>query len=228
MDRAEARYRTCRHQPLGSRFHCKIKTIGSKDEIQTDKAKNWVLKFLPDGSALRYKVRLVIQGYRQKKGIDYTETFSPVVRPETLRLVLALSIDFPEIEVEQLDKVTASLHGELNENIYMNTPEGTRTRSKVVRLLKSLYGLKQAPINWHTMINDYLVQECGFTKIKSTQCLYVKRNEQEKFVIVVLYVDDLTLVGDKVMIDNIKHVLKSRFDVTDLGSIRNCIGIQVA
>jgi hypothetical protein len=150
-----------------------------------------------------------------------------VVCPETLRLLMALCLESPDVEVEQLDVVTAFLYGSLDENIYMNTPRGQNMRSKVVHLLKSLYGLKQAPRNWHEMIDKFLVEQCGFTKIKSTQCLYVKRNEINEFIILALYVDDLTLVGSNLMISETKTALKARFDITDLGSIKTCVGIQV-
>lgn len=103
--------------------------------------------------------------YRKKKGVDYTDTFSPAVRPETLRLFLALSIEHPDIEVEQLDIVTAYLYGELNEDMYMNTPKGEQPRSKVLKLLNSLHGLKHAPRNWNAKIDNFLVGNCGFSKI---------------------------------------------------------------
>jgi hypothetical protein len=211
-------------KPLGSRFLCKIKTIGSEDEIPKDNT--WVLKKLPDGSLQRFKVRLIIQGYRQKQGIDFTETFAPVSRPEVLRMLLAMSNEDPEADVEQIDIVTAFLYGNLSETIYMNTPTGANLRSKIVKLLKALYGLKQAPRAWHSVIDTFLVSECGFVKAKSTPCLYSKTSSGKK-VIVSLYVDDLTIVGNSKLIQDLKAKLKSRFNISELGSVRTCLGLQV-
>jgi hypothetical protein len=212
-------------KPISSFLVLKIKVINSKEEIPKDN--NWVLRFLRDGMILRYKARLVIRGYRQRKGVDYTETYAPVVRPDILRLVLALTIDDPSAEVEMLDIVTAFLYGNLSEDIYMNTPNGTRLRSKIVKLLKSLYGLKQAPREWHKVIDEFLVQKLGFKKVKSTSCLYVKQTEDGKYLFITLYVDDLTLAGNKQLIQDVKSQLKKRFDISDLGAIKSCIGIQI-
>ena len=112
----------------------------------------WVyrLKTENNSSQLRYKARLVVKGFGQKKGVDFEEIFSPVVKMSSIRVALGLAARL-NLEVEQLDVKTAFLHGDLEEEIYMLQPEGFEVKEKenlVCKLKKSLYGLKQAPRQW--------------------------------------------------------------------------------
>jgi len=104
----------------------------------------WVFKIKhePDGN-VRHKARLVVKGYTQRKGLDYQETYAPVVRADTLRLLLGLSIYDRDIQVHVMDVVTAFLNGRIKERIYMEVPQGYKSKAQCVRLLGSLYGLKQ-------------------------------------------------------------------------------------
>lgn len=98
----------------------------------------------------RYKARLVVKGFSQRKGIDFEEIFSPVVKMSSIRIVLSLAASL-DLEIEQMDVRTAFLHGDLEEEIYMIQPEGFVVKGKedcVCKLKKSLYGLKQAPRQW--------------------------------------------------------------------------------
>ena len=121
----------------------------------------WVFKLKKDsdGKFLKYKARLVVKGFGQKKGIDFDEIFSPVVKMSSIRVVLSLTASL-DLELEQLDVKTAFLHGDLNEEIYMSQPEGFEVKGKehmVCKLKKSLYGLKQAPRQWYKKFDSFMV-----------------------------------------------------------------------
>ena len=109
----------------------------------------WIFKrkMKADGTIEKYKARLVIKGYRQKEGLDYFDTFSPVSRITSIRMILTIAA-LRNLEVHQMDVKTAFLNGDLDEEIYMEQPEGhvaLGQERKVCKLVKSLYGLKQAP-----------------------------------------------------------------------------------
>ena len=113
----------------------------------------WIFKrkMKADGSIDKYKARLVVKGYRQKEGLDYFDTYSPVTRITSIRMLISIAALF-NLEIHQMDVKTAFLNGDLNEEIYMEQPEGfvvSGQEKKVCRLVKSLYGLKQAPKHWH-------------------------------------------------------------------------------
>ena len=126
------------------------KVIGSK----------WVFKVKhnADGSVEKHKARLVAQGFSQKHGVDYDETFSPVVRFESIRTVIALAVK-KGLKMHQMDVKTAFLYGELEEEVYMRQPEGFVVEGQehlVCKLNKSLYGLKQSPRCWNHVLDEQL------------------------------------------------------------------------
>lgn len=150
----------------------------------------WIFKIKTnaDGTIEKYKARLVIKGYSQKKDIDFHETFSPVARSSTIRAVLSVAAK-EKLSLAQFDVSTAFLYGTLNEEIYMKPPEGYANDKKLVfKLKKSLYGLKQAPLCWNRCITDYIVQ-IGFNQSKSDPCLFTRKRGGER-IILALYVDD--------------------------------------
>ncbi|GKV34500.1 hypothetical protein SLEP1_g42871 [Rubroshorea leprosula] len=120
----------------------------------------WVFKLKKDGDKIvRYKARLVVKGFSQKKGIDFDEIFSPVVKMSSIRVVLGLAASM-NLELEQLDVKTAFFHGDLHEEIYMDQPEGFEEKGKehmVCKLKKSLYGLKQAPRQCYKKFDSFMI-----------------------------------------------------------------------
>lgn len=170
----------------------------------------WVFKHKADG---RFRARLVAKGFTQVHGVDYDETFSPVARFETLRFLLALAAQ-EDWEIHGMDVKPAFLHGDLDEEIYMEQPEGfvvPGMEDKVARLLKALYGLKQASRAWNTQI-DAILKELGFTRLYSDTGIYVYRRQEGNIVtILVLYVDDMALMGNSLAeINRIKAALLSK------------------
>ena len=138
----------------------------------------WVLrhKTRPDGSLERYKARWVVRGFRQRAGVDFTDTFAPVVKPGTIRAVLQLAVSraWP---VHQLNVSDAFLHGHLNEQVFCQQPTGfvdTDYPDHVCLLSRSLYGLKQAPRAWYQRIAAFLQQQ-GFRSTRSYASLFVYR-----------------------------------------------------
>ena len=213
------------HKAIGCRWLFKTKVIDT-DKIPTEST--WILEHHPNGTSTRYKARLVIQGFRQVHGLDYTETYAPVMRTDILRLMMALSIQDTEIIADQMDVVTAFLNAHLTKDIYMNTPQGLSTRAKFVKLLRSLYGLKQAPLEWFKVMDSFLVSEQGFTRVKSTTCLYFKRTPEKRYVMVGVYVDDLPIIGHPELVNELKQALSVRFEMSDFGTLKSCIGIEIA
>ena len=188
----------------------------------------WVFKIKhnKDGTVDKYKARLVCQGFRQRQGLDYNETFAPVVRLDSLRLLLALAATDPEVEILHLDAISAFLNGRLKEKVYVKAPPGVPSESGFFQLLRTLYGLKQAPREWHAVVDSFLVGRPGFAKVRSASCLYVKR-EGAKWCVVALYVDDLVIAGHSQLTSPIRKALMSEFAMTDNGNLSYCLGLEV-
>ncbi|KAI3728566.1 hypothetical protein L6452_17204 [Arctium lappa] len=190
----------------------------------------WIFKrkMKADGSIDKYKERLVIKRYRQKEGLDYFDTYSPVTRITSIRLVLAIAA-IRNLQIHQMDVKTAFLNGDLEEEIYMEQPEGfvaLGQENKVCKLIKSLYGLKQAPKQWHQKF-DQAMLERGFKINECDKCVYMK-DTTHGYVILCLYVDDMLIIGsDDKMIKSTKDMLKSKFDMKDLGLADVILGIKI-
>jgi len=192
----------------------------------------WIyrLKTKENGSTPRYKARLIVKGYRQKKGIDFDEIFSPVVKRSSIRVVLALAASL-DLEIEQMDVKTAFLHGDLEEEIYMQQPEGFVMKGKenyVCKLKKSLYGLKQAPRQWYKKFELVMIQQ-GFKKTTSDHCVFVQKFSDTDFIILLLYIDDMLIVGHNLSrINSLKKELSKSFAMKDLGPARQILGMHIS
>lgn len=181
------------------------------------------------GEVDKYKARLVAKGYAQQHGIDYTEVFAPVARWDTIRMILALAAQNGWC-VYQLDVKSAFLHGELNEDVFVEQPQGYEKKGeehKVYKLRKALYGLKQAPRAWYSRIEAYFIKE-GFERCQCEHTLFIKSEEGGKMLIVSLYVDDLIFTGnDEDMFAKFKASMEMEFDMTDLGKMKYFLGVEV-
>ena len=157
----------------------------------------WVFKLKKDGSGkvVKYKARLVVKGFQQKKGIDFDEIFSPVVKMTSIRIILGMVASM-NLELEQMDVKTAFLHGGLDEEIYMEQPEGFEVSGDnlVCKLKKSLYGLKQAPRQWYKKFDSCMTSQ-GYKKTSADECVYIQKFSDGNFVALLLYVDDILIVG---------------------------------
>jgi hypothetical protein len=176
---------------------------------------------------VRLKARLVARGFSQVYGIDYLDTYAPVVKLTSIRILLAIAAIYG-LEIHQMDVVTAFLAGELEEEIYMEQPEGFRVRTDeedlVCLLRKSLYGLKQAPRVWNRKIRRFL-ESIGFLPTYSDPCVYVN---EETGVIIAMWVDDLVIFGKNLKdVDDLKAKLKAEYEMKDLGELNYFLGVQV-
>jgi transposase InsO family protein len=188
----------------------------------------WVFKKkIESDKSVRYRARLVAKGFTQKPGIDYEETFSPVVRHSTLRLLFALSVQL-NFDITHLDVKTAFLNGYLKEDIYMVQPDiSCDNKEKViVKLNRAIYGLKQSSRSWYERVEQRLC-ELGFKKCKLEPCVFTKMYNEVK-VIIALYVDDFFVYSNsKEETEKLVSALSSSFKIKNLGQVQQCLGMRV-
>ncbi|GAU19342.1 hypothetical protein TSUD_336290 [Trifolium subterraneum] len=189
----------------------------------------WVfrIKENPDGTVNKYKARLVAKGFAQTPGFDFTETFSPVIKPITIRIILTLAVT-NKWPVQQIDVNNAFLNGVLQEEVYMHQPAGFENadRSLVCKLHKSLYGLKQAPRAWYEKLTQTLLT-FGFVKSKCDPSLLV-HSHNGAVTYVLIYVDDILITGSAPhVIQDLIHKLNVHFALKQLGQLDYFLGIEV-
>ncbi|PNY16822.1 retrovirus-related Pol polyprotein from transposon TNT 1-94 [Trifolium pratense] len=190
----------------------------------------WVykVKYKATGEVEKYKARLVAKGYTQVEGEDFNETFAPVAKMTTVRCLLTVAVA-KGWELHQMDVSNAFLHGDLDEEVYMQVPEGYHTpkAGMVCRLRKSLYGLKQASRNWYSKLSHALI-EYGFQESHADHSLFTYSREGE-FMAVLVYVDDLVIAGNySDTCTNFKQYLRRCFHMKDLGPLKYFLGLELA
>lgn len=189
----------------------------------------WVfrIKENADGSINKYKARLVAKGFHQVHGFDFHDTFSPVVKPITIRLIITLALT-NNWELFQLDVNNVFLNGLLEETVYMVQPPGFEVEDKslVCKLNKALYGLKQAPRQWFDRLKITLIQ-FGFQASKCDPSLFMYKH-QAHTIFLLVYVDDIILTGSSSsLIQQITTQLNSTFSLKQLGQLDYFLGIEI-
>lgn len=194
----------------------------------------WVFKIKKDSdnNIVKYKARLVARGYNQRFGIDYHDTYSPVVRSSALRILFSLAIQFDWF-IDHWDVVTAFLHGTLNEDVFMYMPKGLLIDKgkndnvpKVCKLNKAMYGLKQAASSWNKELHNALIN-IGFKQSVHEPCIYILKQDN-LYLILAIYVDDIFAFGNN---QKKKHdifsLLDSKFKLKNLGPIEHALSLRI-
>ena len=185
----------------------------------------WVHKIKHD---MTFKSRLVAKGFKQTHGVDYDETFSPVIMLKSIRILLAI-VAYYDYEIWKMDVKTTFLNGNLLEDVYMTQPEGfvnPKYPNRVCKLQRSIYGLKQASLSWNLRF-DEVVKEFGFMKNEDEPCVY-KKVSGSAIVFLVLYVDDILLIGNDIpTLQSVKSWLGKCFSMKDLGEAAYILGIKI-
>ncbi|KAJ1530147.1 hypothetical protein ONE63_005078 [Megalurothrips usitatus] len=220
-----------------------------REELESFKAnKVWTLQPLPEGvplvgnkwvfkrkinldGSVLHRARLVAKGYTQQYGVDYFDTFAPVVRKESLRILFSTAVNF-NLKIAHLDVKTAFLHGELSEEVYVAQPDAPtdltvpESTHLVCRLRKAVYGLKQAARSWYLKA-DHLLRKEGYSNTEQEPCIYTKTSGIA-VTIVALYVDDFYLFykEERVKIELIE-ALRRFIVLKDLGEARSCLGMRI-
>lgn len=189
----------------------------------------WIFKkkYDADNKLERFKARIVARGFTQVYGVDYEETFSPVVHMDSLRTMLAIAAE-EDLEIHHMDVDTAFLNGDLHEEVFMSQPPGfidPKHPRKVCLLKKAVPGLKQSAKEWNTKFCKTM-HELGFIESSVVTSVYILNHTN--LLVILLYVDDLLIFGkDKKQVKEIKEALKERFRMKDLGEAKFFLGIKI-
>jgi hypothetical protein len=182
---------------------------------------------------VRYKARLVAQGFLQRHDIDYDETYSPVVDAITFRYLISLTT-YERLDMCLMDVFKTYLYGSIDNDVYMKILEGFKMHEaynlnsqKVysIKLQRFLYGLKQSGCMWYNHLSEYLLRE-GYNNDPICPCVFIKKSKYD-FVIIVVYVDDLNIIETHEEIPKIVNYLKKEFKMKDLGKTKFYLGLQI-
>ncbi|CAJ2640052.1 unnamed protein product [Trifolium pratense] len=223
-------WRSAMHDEIDALHHNHTWSLVPRPPSANVVGSKWIFrtKMKEDGTIDRFKARLVAKGYTQIPGLDFGETFSPVVKAPTIRVVLSLALHF-KWPLKQLDVKNAFLHGTLNERVYMEQPPGfvhSQYPNHVCLLHKSLYGLKQAPRAWFEKLYTCLVS-IGFTCSKADSSLFIYRHDTN-FIILLVYVDDVIITGNNSnFISSLTQRLNKDFALKDLGQLHYFLGLEI-
>jgi hypothetical protein len=179
-----------------------------------------------NGRIDRYKARLVVDGSGQKHGIDYKETFAPVVKYATFRTLIAISQVYG-LKIHQMDVSNAFLYAKVDEDVYVIPhPELKISSGKVLKLLRSLYGLKQAPRNWNRHLLDFILS-LGFVVSEVDVCLFYKIIDGT-MVLIAVFVDDILIAAATIEnLNVVKNSLNAKFKMVDMGQVHEFLGIRI-
>ncbi|KAF6202186.1 hypothetical protein GE061_004584 [Apolygus lucorum] len=182
----------------------------------------WVFRKKDDE---KFKARLVVRGCEQVYGEDFSETYSPVIGADSLRLLMATSLK-NGFHFKTFDVKTAFLYGHIKEDIFMKVPEGYKnSETKICKLKKSLYGLKQSSLNWNRRLTDFLKKK-GLFPLKNEPCIFIN---ETKTIIMAIYVDDgAVFANDKNQLDEILIGLKKEFEITIFDNPKNFVGFEIS
>lgn len=235
-------------QAMASDQAAEWKAAMDKEIASLMKNETWLLTPLPEGESVIgsrwvytmkrdeagnltiHKARFVAQGFTQRFGENVFETYSPVMKMSSFRLVMAI-VAVLNLTCKAMDVNTAFLYAPIDEVIFVEQPEGFRKvgpkgEKLVCQMKRSLYGLKQSPRNWNQVIDAWLT-EYGLTASSADPCIYIKRSDGS-LLIIMLWVDDLIICGNNAAeIDHFKETISKRFDMKDLGDLSNILGLKV-
>ena len=193
----------------------------------------WVFKTKTNelGEVTQHKARITPRGFQQKPGSDYFEVFARTGMYKSMRLNISLAAKWDH-ELDQLDVPVAFLNADVEEEIYMEVPEGYRDGKEhlVCRLSKALYGLKQSPRNWFLMISAFILEKMGFKATVSDPCLFFRRSHTGRLMMLFLFVDDFQVSyhhEDKAEWNELKAMLVRRFDAKDMGPSKWILGMRI-
>ena len=186
-----------------------------------------------DGS-IRYKARIVVKGYMQIPGVNFTETFSPVSTNTSIRMTICLALYLDNWLLEMFDVEAAFLNAEAEETIYLEWPDGIvdldfctakEKQEKCIALVRNMYGTVNSPLLWMQTIGTYL-KDIGLVQSKTDPCIFFKHDNKDKLqLILCLYVDDTLVAGTQKTIDWLYNKVEERFTIERLGQLRKHLGI---